>query len=87
MKLLRVNMKQLQTAWEPVPTVYERLGGRALIAKLLLEEVPPALGDERGTAREDRDEEQEQQRRHEPQPLGRGRDDFIRSHGVDLKDA
>jgi len=42
MKLLRVNMKQLQTAWEPVPTVYERLGGRALIAKLLLEEVPPA---------------------------------------------
>ncbi|CAG0969507.1 aldehyde:ferredoxin oxidoreductase [Anaerolineales bacterium] len=42
MKLLRVNMKQLQTTWEPVPAVYERLGGRALIAKLLLEEVPPA---------------------------------------------
>ena len=47
MKLLRVDMDQLQTRWEPVPAVYERLGGRALIAKLLLEEVPPtcdALG-------------------------------------------
>jgi aldehyde:ferredoxin oxidoreductase len=47
MKLLRVNMGQLQTQWEPVPAVYARLGGRSLIAKLLLEEVPPmcdALG-------------------------------------------
>jgi aldehyde:ferredoxin oxidoreductase len=42
MKLLRVNMSQLQAQWEPVPPVYERLGGRALNAKLLLEEVPPA---------------------------------------------
>ena len=42
MKLLRVDMNQSQVRWEPVPTVYERLGGRALIAKLLLEEVPPA---------------------------------------------
>jgi len=42
MKLLRVDMDQLQTRWEAVPAVYERLGGRALIAKLLLEEVPPA---------------------------------------------
>jgi aldehyde:ferredoxin oxidoreductase len=40
-------MKQLQATWEPVPAAYERLGGRALIVKLLLEEVPPtcdALG-------------------------------------------
>jgi len=47
MKLLRVNMKQLQVEWDQVPTVYEQLGGRALIARLLLEEVPPtcdALG-------------------------------------------
>jgi len=47
MKLLRVNMNQLKTAWDEVPSVYEHLGGRALIAKLLLEEIPPtcdALG-------------------------------------------
>jgi aldehyde:ferredoxin oxidoreductase len=42
MKLLRVDMNQLLVRWEPVPAVYERLGGRALIAKILLEEVPPA---------------------------------------------
>lgn len=41
MKLLRVNMDQLQARWEPVPPVYEHLGGRGLIARLLLEEVPP----------------------------------------------
>ena len=47
MKLLRVDMAQLKTEFVPVPPVYERLGGRALTAKLLLEEVPPtcdALG-------------------------------------------
>jgi aldehyde:ferredoxin oxidoreductase len=47
LKLLRVDMNQAQARWEPVPPVYERLGGRALIAKLLLEEIPPtcdALG-------------------------------------------
>jgi aldehyde:ferredoxin oxidoreductase len=42
MKLLRVDMNRLQTRWEPVPAIYEHLGGRALIARLLLEEVPPA---------------------------------------------
>jgi aldehyde:ferredoxin oxidoreductase len=47
MKLLRVDMSQTQVRWEPVPTVYERLGGRGLIARLLLEEVPP-LGDALG---------------------------------------
>ncbi len=47
MKLLRVDMDQLLIQWEAVPAVYERLGGRALIARVLLEEVPPtcdALG-------------------------------------------
>lgn len=47
MKLLRVDMNNLQTAWEEVPEVYQRLAGRALIARLLLEEIPPtcdALG-------------------------------------------
>ncbi len=42
MKILRVNMKEGALKWEPVPTDYERLGGRALIAKLLLNEIPPA---------------------------------------------
>jgi len=40
MKLLRVDMNTLQMRWELVPQIYERLGGRALIAKLLLEEIP-----------------------------------------------
>lgn len=47
MKLLRVDMRKLEVREEPVPPVYMHLGGRALIAKLLLEEVPPtceALG-------------------------------------------
>ncbi len=47
MYLLRVNMKSQQVSREPVPQKYERLGGRALIARLLLEEAPPtcdALG-------------------------------------------
>lgn len=35
-------MKESQITWEPVPQEYEQLGGRALIAKLLLDEVPPA---------------------------------------------
>jgi len=42
MKILRVNMKKLQVKWETVPANYEHLGGRALIAKMMLEEVPPA---------------------------------------------
>jgi aldehyde:ferredoxin oxidoreductase len=42
MKLLRVNMNQAELRWESVPPEYEQLGGRALIAKLLLAEVPPA---------------------------------------------
>jgi len=42
MKLLRVNMDDLGVRWYPVPPVYLQLGGRALIARLLLEEIPPA---------------------------------------------
>jgi hypothetical protein len=41
-KMLRVNMKEAAIRWEPVPPEYERVGGRALIAKLLLNEIPPA---------------------------------------------
>jgi aldehyde:ferredoxin oxidoreductase len=41
-KLVRVNMTTGEIHWEPVPAEYERLGGRALIAKLLLNEIPPA---------------------------------------------
>jgi aldehyde:ferredoxin oxidoreductase len=40
--MLRVHMKDGRISWDPVPQQYERLGGRALIAKFLLEEVPPA---------------------------------------------
>ncbi len=35
-------MKEAEIRWEPVPVDYERFGGRALIAKLLLNEIPPA---------------------------------------------
>jgi aldehyde:ferredoxin oxidoreductase len=41
MHLLRVDMNTLEIKWEPVPDAYERLGGRALIANVLLNEVPP----------------------------------------------
>jgi aldehyde:ferredoxin oxidoreductase len=40
--MLRVNMKETVIRWESVPPEYEQLGGRALIAKLLLNEIPPA---------------------------------------------
>jgi aldehyde:ferredoxin oxidoreductase len=42
MKLIRVNMQKCQTLSEEVSEKYIKLGGRALIAKLLLEEIPPA---------------------------------------------
>ncbi len=41
MKILRLNMERLENGWEAVPPEYERLGGRALIARALLNEVPP----------------------------------------------
>ncbi|MBN1658207.1 MAG: aldehyde ferredoxin oxidoreductase [Anaerolineae bacterium] len=34
-------MDRLQVEWEPIPPGYERVGGRALIAAILLGEVPP----------------------------------------------
>jgi len=40
-------MNKVEVSWEPVPAEYEQVGGRALIAKLLLNEIPPdcdALG-------------------------------------------
>jgi len=40
-------MQEARVRWEAVPAAYEQLGGRALIAKLLLNEIPPdcdALG-------------------------------------------
>ena len=40
MKLLRLDVNKKEAKFEPVPEVYARLGGRALIAKLLLEEIP-----------------------------------------------
>lgn len=40
--MLRVDMKEAHARYEPVPQEYEQLGGRALIAKLLLNEIPPA---------------------------------------------
>ncbi len=47
MKILRVNMNKVEVGQETVSAEYEQLGGRALIAKLLLNEIPPdcdALG-------------------------------------------
>ncbi|RPH60047.1 MAG: aldehyde ferredoxin oxidoreductase [Chloroflexi bacterium] len=40
MKLLRVDMTSHQTRWEAMPEIYQHLGGRALIARLMLEEIP-----------------------------------------------
>lgn len=47
MKILRLNVHTKETRVEPVPEKYSHFGGRALIVKILLEEVPPtcdALG-------------------------------------------
>ena len=41
LKTLRVNMDRLETTWESILPEYKRFGGRALIAKILLTEVPP----------------------------------------------
>ena len=40
-KILRVNMAELSVSMEPVKEEYGQLGGRALIARLLLDEVKP----------------------------------------------
>lgn len=39
MKMLRVDMSRQEVSYAPVPAAFDRLGGRALIARLLLEEV------------------------------------------------
>lgn len=47
MKILRVDMKSREVQYEEVSEKYQKLAGRALIARLLLEEIPPtcdALG-------------------------------------------
>lgn len=44
MKLVHVDMTQSKIEQTPVPGKYDRLGGRALTSKLLLEEVTPACG-------------------------------------------
>jgi aldehyde:ferredoxin oxidoreductase len=41
MKILRVNMDRLEAKGESTSPQYERFGGRALIAKILLTEIPP----------------------------------------------
>jgi aldehyde:ferredoxin oxidoreductase len=40
-KILRVNMTELSLKEEPAPRSYERLGGRGLTSRLLLDEVEP----------------------------------------------
>jgi aldehyde:ferredoxin oxidoreductase len=41
MRILRIGMDRLESSWEPISSEYERLGGRGLIAGILLAEVPP----------------------------------------------
>ena len=41
-KVWRVNVRTRTLALEPVPPAWERLGGRGLVARFLLDEVPPA---------------------------------------------
>src|SRR5512136_836594 len=41
LKVWRVNVRTRTLTLEPVPPTWERLGGRGLIARILLDEVPP----------------------------------------------
>jgi aldehyde:ferredoxin oxidoreductase len=41
LKIWRVNVRARTLKMEPVPATWERLGGRGLIARILLDEVPP----------------------------------------------
>ena len=41
MKILRVNMRAGEIRYEDVPEAWRRLGGRGLIARIMLDEVPP----------------------------------------------
>jgi aldehyde:ferredoxin oxidoreductase len=40
-RIWRVNLRQKTLSTEPVPPSWERLGGRGLLARILLDEVPP----------------------------------------------
>src|SRR5574341_990282 len=40
MRVLRVNLGTGSVAYEPVPETWQRYGGRAMIARFLLDEVP-----------------------------------------------
>jgi aldehyde:ferredoxin oxidoreductase len=40
-RVWRVNVRTRTLTWEPVPPAWERLGGRGLIARILLDEVDP----------------------------------------------
>jgi len=41
-EIWRVNVRTREGRREPVPDAWQRLGGRGLIARILLEEVPPS---------------------------------------------
>ena len=41
MQIWRVNVRTQTLTREPIPSTWERLGGRGLIARILLDEVPP----------------------------------------------
>ena len=41
MQILRANLEKNTIRYEPVPESWRRLGGRALVARFLLDEVPP----------------------------------------------
>jgi aldehyde:ferredoxin oxidoreductase len=41
-KFLRVDVGRKAVSWEPVPEKYRKIGGRSLIAKLLMDEVKPS---------------------------------------------
>ena len=41
MHVIRIDVGKNTFAWEPVPGDWERLGGRGLTARILLDEVPP----------------------------------------------
>lgn len=43
MKVLRVNLEKGLVQYEETPAAWKRLGGRGLVARFLLDEVPPAV--------------------------------------------
>ena len=41
MQVLRVNIAENRITYEDIPESWQRLGGRALVARFMLDEVPP----------------------------------------------